>query len=589
MKLAGGVDISNAEAIEHAIEEHREHDLTLANLTESLSESGASTPIDPKWLRWVTQLMEKLKHLKWQYTDGMTGRGRAAMGITNSTGCTSVWGATYPYNPYPFPWANHLFQDSTSLAMGIFEGHMVKMAEGFKAIRQAKLELEGKYDPETHDNFFTYFNWQQFSDEEYKLCPPVVAIGGDGAMYDIGFQNLSRAMASGTPIKVLVLDTQVYSNTGGQACTSTFVSQVADMSPYGKAKRGKTEMRKEISLIGMAHRTSFVLQSSAAHTTHLLEGFIDGLNSRHPALFNIYAACPVEHGIGDDMARHHSRMAVDSRAYPLFRYDPDAGTSYTDCASLEGNARLDEDWLTYQVKYQDEEGNEKAMDLPFTFADFALTEGRFAKQFRRVPADQWNDDMVPLHEFLEMDSSDRKGLFPYIMATDSKNHLTRVLVSEEMVKSCDERQHFWHQLRSLTGVDTRTSAQDAATRAREELAGALTARIQEMVGGNIAAAPAVTIETSTADSNLIASTGGAASGEGVWVETPECTSCDECINIAPGVFAYNDEGKAYVVNPQGAPFKDIVKAAEKCSAGSLHPGSTLGPERKGPGQADQAC
>ena len=572
MKLAGGVDISNAEAIEHAIDEHSEHDLTLANLTESLSESGASTPIDPKWLRWVTQLMEKLKYLKWQYTEGTTGRGRAAMGITNSTGCTSVWGATYPYNPYPFPWANHLFQDSTSLAMGIYEGHMAKMADGFKAIRQARLELEGKYDADEHDSFFTYFNWKDFSEEEYHLCPPVVAIGGDGAMYDIGFQNLSRTMASGTPIKVLILDTQVYSNTGGQACTSTFVSQVADMSPYGKAKKGKTEMRKEISLIGMAHRTSFVLQSSTGHTTHLLEGFIDGLNSRRPALFNIYASCPVEHGIGDDMARHQSKLAVDSRAYPLFRYDPDAGTSYEDCASLEGNARLEDDWLTYPVKYQDEEGNEKSMNLPFTFADFALTEGRFIKQFKRAPEHTWNDDMVPLHEFLDMDNSDREGLFPYIMATDHKNHLTRVLVSEEMVNSCDERRHFWRQLRSITGVDNRQAAKEAAVKAREELAGALTSKISEMVGGNISAAPTVTIETST-DSNLIATSASSGmSGEGVWLENAECTSCDECLNIAPGVFAYDDSGKAVVTNPQGASFKDIVKAAEKCTAGSIHPG-----------------
>ena len=68
-----------------------------------------------------------------------------------------------------------------------------------------------------------------------------MAIGGDGAMYDIGFQNMSRLLASGHPLKVLVLDTQVYSNTGGQACTSSFVGQVADMTPYGKAKPGKIE------------------------------------------------------------------------------------------------------------------------------------------------------------------------------------------------------------------------------------------------------------------------------------------------------------------------------------------------------------
>ena len=97
----------------------------------------------------------------------------------------------------------------------------------------------------------------------------MVAVGGDGAMYDIGFQNLSRAMMSGKPIKVLVLDTQVYSNTGGQACTSGFFGQVSDMAQYGKAIQGKQEIRKEIGLIGMAHRTTYIMQSTIAQPESL--------------------------------------------------------------------------------------------------------------------------------------------------------------------------------------------------------------------------------------------------------------------------------------------------------------------------------
>ena len=75
---------------------------------------------------------------------------------------------------------------------------------------------------------------------------PIFATGGDGAMVDIGFQNLSRLMASGKPIRVMVLDTQVYSNTGGQACTTGFLGQVSDMAAYGKAQHGKEETRKAL-------------------------------------------------------------------------------------------------------------------------------------------------------------------------------------------------------------------------------------------------------------------------------------------------------------------------------------------------------
>ena len=79
----------------------------------------------------MTSLIDSLKDLSWRYREGPAGRGRASMGILNATGCSSVWGSTFPFNPYPFPWANHLFQDSASMALGVFEAHMAKMAEGF--------------------------------------------------------------------------------------------------------------------------------------------------------------------------------------------------------------------------------------------------------------------------------------------------------------------------------------------------------------------------------------------------------------------------------------------------------------------------
>ena len=80
----------------------------------------------------------------------------------------------------------------------------------------------------------------------------------------------------------------------------------------------------------MAHRNTYVLQSTIAHSSHMIEGFIRGLSARRPALFNLYSSCQPEHGIGDDMSRRQAKLAVESRAYPLFRYDPDAGTTFTE-------------------------------------------------------------------------------------------------------------------------------------------------------------------------------------------------------------------------------------------------------------------
>ncbi|MEW6647842.1 MAG: 2-oxoacid:acceptor oxidoreductase family protein [Pseudomonadota bacterium] len=579
LKLAAGVDLSDSSTINQVVDGVNGTDLTLSNLSANLDAGHEKTVIDKQWLKWATNLLDRLRDLKWRYEAGPTGRGRAEMGIVNSTGCTSVWGSTFPFNPYPFPWTSNLFQDSPSMAMGLFEGHMVKMADGFKAIRMAELELEGKYNPEVHQPFFRQFDWKDFSDDEWLLCPPVVAVGGDGAMYDIGFQNLSRALASELPIKVMVVDTQVYSNTGGQACTSGFISQVADMSPYGKNWKGKTEIRKEVGLIGVAHRGAYIMQSSTSNVTHLLEGYIDGLNSRRPAMFNIYTTCQPEHGVGDDASDRQGKLAVESRAYPLFRYDPDQGTTFPECFDLEGNPSLESDWPMYTLDYVDENGRKDKLEVPMTFADFAVTEGRFRKHFKKAPRETWSDDMVPFHEFLAMDEDEREGRFPFIWAVDAKNRLNRVLCSQEIVLAAEERRDFWRQLKSIAGLDRQVDVGAIVQQAKAEMAQKLSSTLLSLAAsGDMAAFAGGAVP---ANGNGAAHAAAPGDYEPVWIETPECTACDECMNINPKIFAYNDAKQAIVIDAKAGTFKDIVKAAEKCTAGCIHPGTPFNPNEAG--------
>ncbi|MCB1173292.1 MAG: 2-oxoacid:acceptor oxidoreductase family protein [Leptospiraceae bacterium] len=442
------VDVGSTDKLAGVLDSFQNEEFTAAELSDRLN--ADKSPVDSDLLKEITILVKGLKDLRWKYLEGTTGRGRAHMGATNATGCSSVWGSTYPVNPYPFPWANHLFQDAPSLAMGVFEGHMQKMADGFKIIRMAEfMAADGKG---TRPDL-RYFTWRDFSTDEYLMCPPVTVIGGDGALYDIGFQNLSRMMMSGMPIKVMALDTQVYSNTGGQACTSGFTGQISDMATYGKVHQGKEEIRKEIGLIGMAHRTTYIMQGSQSNIAHMMEGFIEGLNSRRPALFNVYCNCPPEHGTGDDVATQQAKLAVESRAYPVVKFNPDKGVTFAECIDLDGNPQMETDWPMYALKYTNEKGESASMELPVTFAEFAVTEARFAKHFRTAPRDAWNDNMVVLHEFLELDADDREGLFPYIWSVNKKNQLGRVLVSNTIVRSCEDRLNHWRILKNLANLD----------------------------------------------------------------------------------------------------------------------------------------
>ncbi len=251
-------------------------------------------------------------------------------GLVAATGCNTVYTSTYPYNPYLVPWTNSLFENAPADAIGV------------------------------------RMRWDQMGWQN----KPIWCIGGDGAMFDIGFQALSRMFASGMNIKVFVLDTQVYSNTGGQASTSSYTGQNTKMSVHGKTFGGKQERRKEIAQIAIMHPRTFVAQTTCAHINHFYKAVLGALEFDGPAIVVCYTTCQPEHGVADNMAGEQARLAVDSRAFPLLIYDPRKGDKVKERLSLQGNPAVKEDWFK----------NPKTSE-EVTFIDFARSEGRFAKHF----------------------------------------------------------------------------------------------------------------------------------------------------------------------------------------------------------------
>jgi pyruvate-ferredoxin/flavodoxin oxidoreductase len=206
------------------------------------------------------------------------------------------------------------------------------------------------------------------------------------------------------------------------------------------------------------------------------------------------------------------------------------------------------------------------MEVPMTFADFAVTEVRFRKQFRLAPRDTWNENMVPLVEFLDMERDDREGNFPFVWSVNSKNELTRLLVAEPLVASCEDRRDFWTMLRALAGVGKEeVTREQVADEVRREVVGTITSGLLQLVGGAGAAAVPVTEATPSAapaDDGYMAP----------WIDTAECTACDECTNLNSKMFAYNADKKAFIKDANGGPYRDLVKAAERCTARVIHPG-----------------
>jgi pyruvate/2-oxoacid:ferredoxin oxidoreductase beta subunit len=148
------------------------------------------------------------------------------------------------------------------------------------------------------------------------------------------------------------------------------MGQNTKFSVHGKVIPGKVERRKELAQICMMHPNTFVAQTSCAMANHFYKAIMAANEYDGPAVVTVYTTCQPEHGVGDNMAMAQSKLAVDTRTFPVLIYDPRKGLKIAERLSLQGNPATKEDW------YKDPKTGEV-----FDFAMFARSEGRFAKHF----------------------------------------------------------------------------------------------------------------------------------------------------------------------------------------------------------------
>jgi pyruvate-ferredoxin/flavodoxin oxidoreductase len=545
-------------ATSHALgdERRRAHLKDLDELLAGLQEKLASLDEDDTERRArISGLISTIDKRLYLWESGPTGNGPSSTVVANATGCSSVYASTMPFNSYLDPWVNSLFQDTQPLAKGIFEGISAQLVPDVRALREARLELDDAYDHEEHERELRMLSWESFTPDEMGLMPTVMTIGGDGASYDIGFGAMSRVLASDTPIKVLVLNSGAYSNTGGQASTSSFTGQDSDLSRYGGSHHGKHETRKELGLLASFHPNVFVSATSTAIHGHFLKATMEMLGYPAPAVMDVYTPCGSEHGVSEASSNARSRLAVESRMHPLFVHDPRKGSTLHDWFSLDGNPDIDKTWTTSTLQYIDDEGNLALLTTPLTPAEFALGETRFKKQFRKLTADE-EAGAIPIDEYVDMGTHQRAGHTPFVYATDDDRRLIKVRCATSIVALVEDRRRYWQTLQYLSGVHeeqltalhrsdidalrqqyaeataARESGMDAIARAMSELATSSKAPVG--FGGGVATAPASAPPAAGA-----APTAVAVDDRPVWLDPSDeslCTDCGTCYQDLPQFF-----------------------------------------------------
>jgi pyruvate-ferredoxin/flavodoxin oxidoreductase len=394
------------------------------------------------------------------------------MAMAAHTGCNTVYGSTSPNNPHPYPWMNSLFQDGITVGWLMGESFIVDHAR--RSVIPERLadiiltRIADAADGSTKSSVITdreYYEFSHFTDalmtdQEIVELPKVWVVGGDGGMGDIGYQNMSKVILQNRPnVKALMLDTQVYSNTGGQNSDSTPMLGGNDMNVFGAATQGKNTEKKTVAETFLAgHGSPFIAQVSMANAPKLYRAILDGLEYRGTYFMQCFTTCQPEHGVADDMALFQAQRVRDSRGVPEFVFDPRKGESYQEALDIKGNPSIDLDWYETKSKATGE-------TTRYTVAHWCTTEARFRNHLKKVKPEV-AAKLIHLDNMLvritQQDVVYRRYLDPKhrsfipdfgVYITFEENGKTEYRsLSRQLVMFCVERRKSWRMLQSKAGI-----------------------------------------------------------------------------------------------------------------------------------------
>ncbi|UCE85278.1 MAG: ferredoxin [Deltaproteobacteria bacterium] len=481
--------------------------------------------------------------------------------------------------------------DPLAAAVGVFDGLAREMGSVFHAARIARLEAAGaEYRADVHDEFLADPDWERLTADEIFAMPAVAVVTSGRRLRTEDRGSLSELLRASRPIHVIVQDRV------GAA------DEAEDLSRY----------HIDLGTLAVAHREAFVLGSTLARPEPLTRGLARAVRALRPAV--ILLSLPTPEPV--PWRTLLTEAALQGRARPEFHYDPDAGAGWADRFDLAGNPQPERAWPLHRLAYV-EDGEPQELELAFTFADAVALEPAYLRHLRIIPRRAWDEHQRPLADYLErFDPESRDASIPYLWVVDAEGTLQRAVVTRALAMSCADRLRGWRvaqELGGYRGVRTERAMEaesDGAPPEREAPSAApepISAEALEQARrqgaqdsmqrlaavllspGGLAEASALPtpapLEAPAARASVAAAAPAPAapaveaeepeevlSFDEPYIDTPLCTTCNECTNINSRLFAYNAEKQAYIADPAAGTLEELVKAAELCPARCIHPG-----------------
>jgi hypothetical protein len=468
--------------------------------------------------------------------------------------------------PYAFAF------ESCSSALKAYRERLPKAIELARTIAIAQLEVNGEYSDSRHDPIFDAFGENGLDPKDLALFPDyLVCVSADKTQATEN-EKLTEILSAGLPMKILVQ-----------------TDDILEESPVGNGRLAFGIRSRQLASVSMGFNDVFVLQSSSSNLVQLRDRLRRGLDYPGSTLFSVFSGSTGK--AGGLPLYLTAAAAMESRAFPAFTYDPSAGPDWASRFSLSGNPQPDIDWPLQDFAYEDQEHQRVAEDVAFTLVDFVACDPRYARHFARVPRANWNGTMIPVGESLARETSGLPDKVPCLMMVDRNDILQKVIVDDKLIREARRCREMWRSLQELGGINN-SHARNLLAREKKIWEERMQREAEAPAPGATSAAPAAPIAAAPAPAAPIAAAPTAPapaaaepeaerSRDEAYIETPRCSTCNECTTINNKMFAYDGNQQAIIADINAGTYAQLVEAAENCQVSIIHPGKPRNPNEPG--------
>lgn len=450
--------------------------------------------------------------------------------------------------------------ESCAAAAKAYRERLPKLAELAAAIEAAELEANGMYREATHDPIFAAYRESGLDAEVLSEYPDYLVRVKSGDRAETVW--LMELLSAGLPVKVLVQ-----------------TDDLLEESPLGDGHLTFGLRAKQLADMAIGLNSVYVLQSSASNLVRCRDSILAGMRYPGPALFSVYTGAGGKtNGIPPYLV---AAAAMESRLFPAFTYDPGAGPDWASRFRVGDNTQAERDWPSQIFSYEDADLQRVSEEVDFTLVDFVACDARYARHFARVPRAKWNGAMIPVRASLSRPASGLPDKVPCLLMVDANDTLQKVIVDDRLIQEARRCGGMWRSLQELGGVrNSHAERLLARERAAWEEAKAKQAPAppEAEAPKPVSAAPA---PDQTPASAVPAEPEKKTSPDEPYIETPRCTSCDECTRLNNRMFAYDANKQAYIKDLGAGTYRELVEAAEGCQVSIIHPGIPRNPNEPG--------